>query len=114
MRMPKCVLLLASTVLASSEIFGQTPTFPTKPIVIVHPTTPGSSGDVYYQAYTRAITANTGWKFIADYKPGAGGTIAPAYVAKSTPDGHTLMLVASTFTSTPLTQPDLPYDTVKS
>ena len=117
MRKPKIwCLLFSSIMLASGGAFSQVPstTFPNKPIVVIQPSTPGGSGDVYYRHYTQAITTNTGWKFIMDFKPGAGGTIGCAYVAKSAPDGHTLLLIASTLTSTPIMQPNLPYDTVKS
>jgi tripartite-type tricarboxylate transporter receptor subunit TctC len=109
-------VLFFCLVTASGALHAQNPVpgFPTKPITIILPSTAGGSGDVYSRIYTQVITRNTGWKFVVDYKPGAGSTLGTAYVAKSPPDGHTLLLIASTFTSTPLTYPDLPYDTIKS
>ena len=105
----------ASLMVLAGAAFAQAPVpFPTKPIVWILPSSAGGSGDVYFQTYTRVMTANTGWRFVIDYKPGAGGIIGAAYVAKAAPDGHTVLLAASTFSSTPLTQPKLPYDTVKS
>ena len=116
MKLPNSCLLFSTMILTSGAALAQAPSpaFPAKPIVWILPSLPGGSGDVYVRLYTQVITANTGWKFVMDYKPGAGAIIGTAYVAKAAPDGFTLLLAASTFTSTPLMQPDLPYDTVNS
>ncbi len=116
MKTPYGCLLFSTMILTSGPAWAQAPSpaFPTKPIFWVLPSLPGGSGDVYVRLYTQVITANVGWKFVMDYKPGNGATIGTTYVAKAAPDGHTLLLAASTFTSTPLVQRDLPYDSVKS
>ena len=65
--------------------------YPRKPITIVVPFTPGNI-DVLGRIYTNEISKNPKWSFLYDFKPGAAGTIGAAMVAKSAPDGYTLVV----------------------
>ncbi len=84
-----------------------------KPIMMVIPTGPGASNDLETRMYGQKLTELTGQAFIADYKPGAGTTLAAAYVAKAAPDGYTLVGVSSSFTAAAALYDNLPYDPLK-
>lgn len=66
--------------------------FPSKPIRVVVPTPPGGSQDVLTRATGQRLSELLGQPVIIDNRPGAGGTIAASYVAKTPPDGYTLLL----------------------
>ena len=66
--------------------------YPSKPIRFVIPFPPGGGTDTNSRALTQRITKNTGWTFVMDNKPGAGGNIGAEQAAKSAPDGYTLVL----------------------
>ncbi|NMM79325.1 tripartite tricarboxylate transporter substrate-binding protein, partial [Acidovorax sp. SRB_24] len=55
-----------------------------------------------------------GQPVVIDNKPSAGGIIANSLVAKSTPDGYTLVLLSTTFTTVAATRANLPYDPIRS
>ena len=84
-----------------------------KPITIVISTGPGASNDLETRMYGSKLTELTGTQVIADYKPGAGTTIAAAYVARSVPDGYTLLGISSSFTAAAALYSSLPYDPIK-
>ena len=78
------------------------------------PFTPGSATDVVARAVARrAVTKNLGQTVIVDNKPGAGGTIGAAQVAKSAPDGYTLLANSSAHTVNPAIYPNMTFDTAK-
>lgn len=91
----------------------QVPVFPGKPVQIIIAAVPGGSNEAEARLYAQKLNENTGQQFIVDFKPGAGGTIAAAQVAKAPPDGHTLLVVSPNFTVSPSVYKGLPYDTVK-
>ena len=87
--------------------------FPSRPVQIVVPFTPGGATDIEARVYAQKLSDSTGKPFVVDYKPGAGGSIGTAFVAKSAPDGHTLLIISSTFTVNPAFYKNLPYDAIK-
>lgn len=86
---------------------------PGKPITIVIPTGPGASNDIETRMYGQKFTELTGQAVIGDYKPGAGTTLAPAFVAKSAPDGNTLVAVSSSYSAASALYDNLPFDPLK-
>ena len=88
--------------------------FPSRPVRIVVPYTPSTGADIL----SRLLGPKLGerWKVavVTENKPGATGNIGAEFVAKSPPDGHTLLFVATSFGTTPALQKNLPYDPVKS
>lgn len=89
------------------------PAWPAKPVTIVIPLSPGAATDIETRMYAQKMSENIGRPVLVDYKPGAGSTIGTHYVAKSPPDGHTLIVIGPTFTFSPLSYPNLPYDPFK-
>lgn len=87
-------------------------TFPAKPVSLVVPYAAGGPADVETRLYATKLGA-VGQPFMLDYKPGAGATIGTAYVAKAAPDGYTLLLVSTGFTTFPALYKDLPFDTIR-
>ena len=91
-----------------------TSAYPSRPVTIIIPITPGGSFDVSARMYAQKLSDGLQQPFVLDFKPGAGGTIGAAYVAKSTPNGYTIILVSPSFTTATLQYKDLPYDPLKS
>jgi tripartite-type tricarboxylate transporter receptor subunit TctC len=69
-----------------------TTNFPTKPIRIVVPFAAAGTTDILARAVAGELQKNNGWNVIVENKPGAGGNIGAEYVAKSAPDGYTLLM----------------------
>ncbi len=98
-------------VLAFSQAGGDA--YPAKTVTIINAAVPGGSTEAEMRLYTQKISDSTGRPFVIDFKPGAGGTIGVAYVAKSAPDGYTLLLADGNFTSAPAFYKELPYDAAR-
>ena len=77
------------------------------------PFTAGSATDVVARALAQAMSKNLGQPVVVENKTGAGGTIGAAQVAKSAPDGYTLLANSSAHTVNPSIYPNLSYDTAK-
>jgi len=75
--------------------------FPSKTIRIIVPFTPGGSNDVVAREIATGLQARLNQTAIVENKPGGGGTIAYSFVAKSPPDGHTLLIAPASFTMGP-------------
>ncbi|OGA50267.1 MAG: hypothetical protein A3G24_17260 [Betaproteobacteria bacterium RIFCSPLOWO2_12_FULL_62_13] len=110
------VMPALATLLLSCLASGQEPaaSYPSKPVTIIVPATAGASFDRNARLYARELGDRLRQPFVVDFKPGAGGTIAAAFVAKAAPDGHVITLISPSFTIAPLLYKDLPYDPVKS
>src|SRR5204862_4322611 len=91
------VCFLALAFIASACAQG----FPNKTIRIIVPFTPGGSNDVVAREIATGLQARLNQTAIVENKPGGGGTIAYSFVAKSPPDGHTLLIAPASFTMGP-------------
>lgn len=87
--------------------------WPAKPIRAIVPFTPGSQTDIVARALFEQLSANLGQPIVADNRTGAGGTIGAAAVAKSEPDGYTMLVHSSALTIAPSLHPNIPYDTAR-
>jgi tripartite-type tricarboxylate transporter receptor subunit TctC len=87
--------------------------YPTKPITIVVPASPGGAIDLAARLIGQKLTEAWGQPVLIDNRAGATGIIGTDFVAKSAPDGHTLALVASSHAINPSMVKKLPFDTVK-
>ena len=88
-------------------------TYPSRPITLVVPYTPGTGIDIIARTVGPKISERWGQPVVVDNKPGASGNIGAAIVAKAQPDGYTMMVTVNTFTITPALYPSIPYDPVK-
>lgn len=87
--------------------------FPSKPIRIVVPNAAGGAADLTARAVGQKISETLGQPVIVDNRPGAGGIVAGELVAKSAPDGHTLLLISSGTAVSESLFKSLPFDTVR-
>jgi len=85
----------------------------TKPIKIIVPFPPGGSNDIVGRAVAQQLTARTKRNIVIENRPGAGGVLGAEAVARAEPDGHTWLLISSTFTMSPAIM-KLPFDPVRS
>ena len=86
--------------------------YPTRPVRIVIPLSPGGTTDVPGRIIAQKLSETLGQQFFVENRAGAGGTIGTDYVAKSKPDGYTLLLTASPFVIAPHVYKTMPYDTL--
>ncbi|MDC7787307.1 tripartite tricarboxylate transporter substrate binding protein [Rhodoplanes sp. TEM] len=85
--------------------------YPTKPIRVIVPFSAGGAVDIVTRLVTQRITAERGWSFVIENKAAAGGILATDAVAKSAPDGHTLLIATPNHTiNAALKAGQLPYD----
>jgi tripartite-type tricarboxylate transporter receptor subunit TctC len=104
-------LVLAATVLAAGSAFAA---FPDKPIKIVVPFSPGGGTDLVARTAGIVMAQDLGQPVIVDNKPGAGTIIGTDYVAKSAPDGSTLVMATFAHVVNPSLHAKLPFDWEKS
>ncbi len=90
-----------------------TANFPNRPVTIIVPFASGGAVDGETRYYANTMTKVMNQQFILDYKTGAGGTLANAYVAKARPDGYTVLVANASFTVYPAIYKNLTFDTVK-
>jgi len=86
--------------------------YPVHPVRIVIPLSPGGTTDVPGRIIAQKLSESLGQQFFVENRAGAGGTIGTDFVAKSRPDGYTLLLTASPFVIAPHVYKEIPYDTL--
>ena len=79
--------------LCSTQVLAQS--WPSRPVRVVVPLSPGGFADVPARLLAPRLAAQTGGTFYVENRPGAGSTIGADFVAKSDPDGHTLLFTAT-------------------
>jgi tripartite-type tricarboxylate transporter receptor subunit TctC len=87
--------------------------FPSRPIRIVVPSTPGGALDVLVRLLSPKLTSVWNQQIVIDNRAGAAGIVGSEIVASAAPDGHTLLVVATGYTANPFLYQKLPYDTPK-
>jgi tripartite-type tricarboxylate transporter receptor subunit TctC len=104
----KTVFAAALLALLASGAAAQT--FPSRPVTLVVPFSPGTGIDILARAIQPKLQERWKQPVIVENKPGASGNIGTDFVAKSAPDGHTLMVTVNTYTITPALFKNMPYD----
>lgn len=89
---------------------AQAQTWPSKPIRFVVSTTPGAGGDILARFIGEKLSPPLGQPVIVENRPGAGGNIGAEIVAKSSPDGYTMLLTNAALPMMPTLFPKLPFD----
>ncbi len=87
--------------------------YPSRPIRVIVPQSAGGSTDVAARVLTDRLTESLKQNIVVDNRPGAGSLNGTEAVAKSAPDGHTLLIIAASLTITPALQANLPFDPVR-
>jgi tripartite-type tricarboxylate transporter receptor subunit TctC len=103
--------LVFALALACASAWGQS--FPSRPVTLVVPFTPGTGIDILARAIGPKLSERWNQPVVVENKPGASGNIGTDHVAKSAPDGHTLMVTVNTYTITPALFKNVPYDPEK-
>src|SRR5215510_14029887 len=88
------LILIALLLLPAGTALAQD--YPERPVTIVLPYTPGGSVETVARLLGERLAQKLGKPFVIENKPGAGTVIGASYVARSTPDGYTLLLATST------------------
>ena len=87
--------------------------YPTKPVKIIVPVTTGGPSDLVARILGDKLSTSMGRPMIIENRPGASQTVGMAAVAKSDPDGYTLLQAAANMAINPILMSDLPFDTLK-
>jgi tripartite-type tricarboxylate transporter receptor subunit TctC len=106
----RLLLLGALTLTLLGATAARAQTWPDHPVRIVVPFAPGGLNDTVARLIQPNLEKAFGQPVIVDNRPGASGIIGTDAVAKSPPDGHMLLMVASSYTVIPATNSKLPYD----
>src|SRR2546425_1814660 len=87
--------------------------YPGRPIRIVVPLAAGGNVDIVARTLAEPISRSLGQPVVVENRPGASSLVGTQFVAKSAPDGYTLLAMANTFATVPLIVPDPGYDPLK-
>jgi tripartite-type tricarboxylate transporter receptor subunit TctC len=87
--------------------------YPTRPVKIIVPSAPGGGTDISARVLAQQLSQTLGQQFYVENRPGAGNMIGIEAAARSTPDGHTLLMTASTLTINHLTYKKVLYDALR-
>jgi tripartite-type tricarboxylate transporter receptor subunit TctC len=87
--------------------------YPDRPIRFIVPFTAGSGTDIIARTVGEAMSRSLGQPIVVENHPGAGGTLGAALVAKSAPDGYTLLIHSAGHVANAAIYPSLPYDTLR-
>ena len=114
MKIVDTVVLFAAALLAIPAAFAQAPAYPTKPVRLVVPFSPGGASDLTARTLAQKMGESMGQSIVVDNKPGANGVLGIDSVAKSQPDGYTILLTdRGSLTVNPSLYMKLPYDPMK-
>jgi tripartite-type tricarboxylate transporter receptor subunit TctC len=97
----KTLLVLSTTVFMAGIAGAQSPAYPTKPVRMIIALAPGGGVDTTGRYLAQKMSEAWGQNVVTDNRPGAGGSIASELVAKSPPDGYTMLMNSSGITITP-------------
>ncbi|MDM0022400.1 tripartite tricarboxylate transporter substrate binding protein [Variovorax saccharolyticus] len=103
-------LLAAMPLALAGSNAGAQSTYPAQPIKMMVGFAPGSATDVLSRVVAQGLSERMGQPVVVDNKSGAGGSLAADAVAKSKPDGHTLLFVSSAIAVNPAVYPKLTFD----
>lgn len=104
---------LAALLLVFAALSAGAQTYPTQTVRLIVPFPPGGSNDVMGRLIAPHLEKALGQTVIVDNRPAAAGQVGTEAVARATPDGHTLLMVASSHTVQPALNPKLPYNSEK-
>ena len=104
------VRVLAALIVASSVSYTLAQSYPSKAVRVIVPFTAGSGIDVFTRPVTQKLSEIWGQPVPVENRAGAGGTLGTGLVAKSAPDGYTVLVNSVAFAQSPALYANLPYD----
>ena len=99
--------------LALVSLAAEAQTFPSRPIRIIVPLSPGGNVDLVTRSLASKLTEQFAQQVLVDKRPGGNTVIGTETVARAAPDGHTVLAASNTFVATPGLVPKIPYDPVR-
>jgi tripartite-type tricarboxylate transporter receptor subunit TctC len=105
--------LLVGAAFALMTSTAQAQDYPNKPVRLIVPFAPGGSADVFGRFLAQKLQEAMGQTFVVDNRPGAGSVIGTDAVAKSAPDGYTLLLMSNTHTVNESLIPNKPFQLMR-
>ena len=111
-RVAICTALAGGLMVGTGALAQSASDYPNRVIKIVVPFTAGSATDIMARIVGEKLTAATGQAVVVENRPGAGGTLGAAQVARSEPDGYTLLVVSAGHVVNPVLYPGIAYDTL--
>ncbi|MEW6100265.1 MAG: tripartite tricarboxylate transporter substrate binding protein [Pseudomonadota bacterium] len=110
----RCILAAAAVLVSAAAGPVAAQAWPAKPVRIVVPFAPGGTTDILARALAPELAKAFGQQFLVDNKPGAGGNLGAAEVARAPADGYTLLMgTVGTHGINQALYPKLPYDPIK-
>src|SRR5262245_336208 len=113
--MPKIVAIVVGACLGSlaGSAVAQQP-YPNRAVRMIVPLAPGGTTDILARTMSTGLAATLGQPVIAENRSGAGGTVGTDVVAKSPPDGYTMLIISTdTYTTNAVLYSNLPFDSRK-
>jgi tripartite-type tricarboxylate transporter receptor subunit TctC len=99
--------------IAALPAAGAAGNYPVQPVRFVVTTAPGGGLDTFARLLAGELTGRAGQQIVVENRPGAGTTIATAFVAKAKPDGYTLLVTTASFAISPAVYQKIPYDPLR-
>jgi tripartite-type tricarboxylate transporter receptor subunit TctC len=106
-------MILCAIALLAIALQAHAQSYPTRPIRIVVPFGPGGFTDVAARILQKELAPAIGQPIVIENKPGAGSTIGTTDVARSAPDGYSLVMISTTHVISPHLYKQMPYDPIK-
>jgi tripartite-type tricarboxylate transporter receptor subunit TctC len=112
-RIKSALLLIACSFAIAWQAAAQTAAWPTQPVRVVVAFPPGGATDVMARLLAQGLTAELGQSVVVENRPGASGIVGSESVARSAPDGYTLLFAPSSHATLGELYPSLPFDPVR-
>jgi len=107
------LVLALALALAAASLNAWSQNYPSRPVKIVVPYGVGGPADLYARFLAARLQENLGQPFVVEDRPGAGSIVGTDYVAKSTPDGYTLLMMSNTHAVNETLIPKKPFDLMR-
>lgn len=106
--------MLAASTMVAAVTAAQAQDYPSRPVRLIVPFAAGGPTDTIARVVAQKLTEGIGQQVVVDNRAGAGGNIGMGLAASAQPDGHTLIVVSSSFVVNPGLYKSIPYDPYKS
>ncbi len=104
---------IAAFVLCAVSCAAAAQVWPTRPVLTISPFSAGNANELVARVVLEAVSRQVGQPFVIETRPGAGGSVGAAAVARAAPDGHTLLLSSASLSSQVVLHKSLPFEPVR-